>query len=176
MIADILIFPPPFSIDIQCVKSFEKGDDGIPFLAALRSAPRIPAISHDREQTRNFSERRPARIHPQLILEGMDREVGPPLRLSALPLPISSFTSVLLPRYNEPKPRIFQSTGYTYHESSARALFDVLSAPREKHPVGDLIREYSLFFRKTNRFPAQCNCGEYRLATLASFISAILCI
>lgn len=96
------------------------------------------------------------------------------------PPPFSSSTSVLLPRYNELKPRIFHSTG-TIHimEVPACALSNILPIPREKHPVGDLIRGCSRSFRrrkKNYRFPLQRNRGDIALQTLASFVSAILCI
>lgn len=100
----------------------------------------------------------------------MDGEYGLSLRLFALSPPFSSSTFVLLPCYNELKPRIFHSTEYTHHGSSARALLDVLSAPREKHPLGDdLIRGYSRSL-KNNRFPAQRDHGNIALRLwLASF-------
>jgi len=139
-------------IDIQYVQSFEKGDDGIRISllsTALRSAPRIPVIiSHDREQTRNFSERRPARIHPPVNMrEWTERSVSPFI-----------FSPFLLAS-RRPLPFYFPAITSWSHVSSIRLAIYIIEIPHalfwtfyrfceEKHSAIDLIHDYSRSFWK----------------------------
>lgn len=97
---------------------------------------------------------------------------GLSLRPFAPPPPssFSSSTSVLLPRYNELKPRIFHSTGTIRIVEVPHALSRTFRRFREKNvQVGDLIRGYSRSFRKKKKK----NKKKKIIASLCSAIAGI---